>query len=96
MRNIKMFNKKFWHEVYLHLTDQWTEYQLSQYLKTLEEHNQKIEKILYQAAWLYGNTYYIEKQLTTEEKELLADVLERWVGVEDGQPYKHDRWWRNG
>lgn len=93
---MKIFTKSFWFEVYLHLTDQWTEYQLMQYNKTLDARVEMLEGILVQAAWLYGNTRYIEKQLTTEEKELLADVLDEHVGKgSNDPPYVHERWWRN-
>jgi hypothetical protein len=42
--------------------------------------------------WLYIGRYE-ETQLTTERKELLADVIEE-RGDRD-EPLKYDRWWRN-
>lgn len=90
----KRFNKQFWLDLYLSLTDQYNEYYLSKYNKELEKQIDMLEGILVQAAWLYGKTRYIEKNLTTEEKEFLADVLERRVGRDDNEPYTHDRWWR--
>ena len=93
---MRIFSKSFWFEVYLHVTDQWNEYQLMQYNKELHNYTDQLESILVQAAWLYGNTRYIEQQLTTEEKELLADVLDRHVGKDSNDPpYVHERWWRN-
>lgn len=40
--------------------------------------------------WLYTGRYE-EKQLTTEQKELFADVVESHPRDFD---YEHDRWWR--
>lgn len=41
--------------------------------------------------WLYIGRY-AEKQLTTEQKELLYDVVEAAPGHEDDEPM--ERWWR--
>jgi hypothetical protein len=41
--------------------------------------------------WLYIGRY-VETQLTTEQKELLADVVE--ADGESGRPFEYERWWR--
>lgn len=42
--------------------------------------------------WLYTGRYE-ERKLTTEQKELFADVVEREHS--EGDPYTYDRWWRS-
>lgn len=41
--------------------------------------------------WLYIGRY-AETQLTTEQKELLADAIES--GDHSGEDFTYDRWWR--
>lgn len=54
-------------------------------------HDPKELRQLIAALWLYIG-YYEETQLTTEQKELLADVVERTSSDDDQISY--DRWWR--
>lgn len=42
--------------------------------------------------WLYINWRYVTKQLTTEQKELWADVVDRFGEEADA---KADRWWQS-
>jgi hypothetical protein len=47
---------------------------------------------LIESLWLYIGRYE-ETQLTTEQKELLADVVEQ--RADRDEPYEYERWWRN-
>ena len=40
--------------------------------------------------WLYIGRFE-EKQLTTEQKEMLADIVE---GTSEQEDFEYDRWWR--
>jgi hypothetical protein len=45
------------------------------------------------AIWLYVNWHYVTKQLTTEQKELWANAVDKYGDPEDRGP-KAERWWR--
>jgi DNA repair exonuclease SbcCD ATPase subunit len=45
------------------------------------------------AIWLYVKWRYVTKQLTTEEKELWADAVDKFGDPDDRGP-KAERWWR--
>ena len=46
--------------------------------------------------WLHGDWRWITQNMTTGEKEAVADAVERygaWLDLKD--PVKVDRWWRD-
>ena len=58
------------------------------------------QRELLASMWLYTNWRYVTKNLTTEQKELWADVIDevhRAQEIEDGTPedfWPVERWWR--
>lgn len=43
--------------------------------------------------WIYSNWRYITRNLTTQQRELWADVIDEWH-AKQGEPDKVERWWR--
>jgi hypothetical protein len=45
--------------------------------------------------WVHSaySGFGLERTMTTEQKELYADILE-WNAATDGETYEHDRWWQ--
>lgn len=57
----------------------------------------ELEDDAWGSVWLYGNWREITRQMTTPERELAADAVERWSRrIDPEEPRITDlRWWRD-